>query len=155
MRGKRAKKRIPQKDPRYNSELVARFTNKIMLHGKKTAAQEMFYGALEAGAKETGATPMEFLSQVLDKVRPALELKARRVGGANYNVPVPVTALRQETLVIRWIVDAARAGKGTSFDELLQKELLDAYNGEGSAVKKKDDTERMAEANKAFAHFRW
>lgn len=155
MRGKAAKKRKVVKDARYNSELVSRFINKIMLHGKKAKAEAIFYGAIETGAKKVNVDPMEFLGQVVDKVRPALELRARRVGGANYQVPVPVTPYRQETLVIRWIIDSARSGSGTSFDALLEKELLDAFNGEGAAVKKKDDVERMAEANKAFAHFKW
>lgn len=155
MRGKRAKKRKAQKDPRFNSELVARFTNKIMQHGKKGLAQKMFYDAMETGAEKVGADPMDFLNQAIDNIRPALELKARRVGGANYQVPVPVTPYRQETLAIRWVTDITRGQTGAAFSELLEKQLLDAYNGEGVAVKKREDVERMAEANKAFAHFRW
>lgn len=155
MRGRQAKKRKVVKDARYNSELVSRFINKIMLHGQKSKAEKMFYDAIESGAKKANVEPMEFLGQVVDNVRPALELRARRVGGANYQVPVPVTPHRQETLVIRWIVDDARNGSGTSFTTLLEKEFVDAFNGEGAAVKKKEDVERMAEANKAFAHFKW
>ncbi|GAB4156723.1 MAG: 30S ribosomal protein S7 [Candidatus Dojkabacteria bacterium] len=126
-----------------------------MLHGKKSKAQNLFYNALESAANKVKVDPVEFLTQAVNNVRPALELKARRVGGANYNVPVPVSPFRQETLVIRWIIAASRKGTGASFDTLLEKELMDAYKGEGTGVKMKEDTERMAEANKAFAHFRW
>jgi small subunit ribosomal protein S7 len=155
MRGKKAKKRKQVKDAKYDSQLVSRFINKIMQHGKKAKAEAIFYKALENGAKKAGVDPLEFIGTAVDNIRPSLELRARRVGGANYQVPVPVTAHRQETLVIRWIVDAARKDSGASFDTILQKAFFEAFNGEGAAVKKKEDTERMAEANKAFAHFKW
>lgn len=155
MRGKRAKRRAIQPDAKYNNEVVARFINKIMLHGKKDTAEKIFYTALDNAAKKAKVTPLEFIDQIVENVRPALEIKARRVGGANYQVPVPVSPRRQETLVTRWVVDAVRAKSGAEFSVLLEKELMDAFNGTGEAVRKKDDTERMAEANKAFAHFRW
>lgn len=155
MRGHRAKKRKAQLDPRYNSQLAARFINKIMQHGKKAVAEDLFYTAVEQGAKEVKVEPMDFMNQAIDNIRPALEIKARRVGGANYHVPVPVSPLRQETLAVRWMVDICRSKTGKGFDQILKTQLLDAFNGEGDAVKKKEDTERMAEANKAFAHFRW
>lgn len=155
MRGKRAKKRKQLTDPRYGSRLIARFVNKIMQDGKKSLAQELFYNALETGAKQVKAEPMDFLNQAVDNIRPSLEVKSRRVGGANYQVPVPVTPLRQEALAVKWLVDISRGKGGDAFNVVLQKELLDAYGGGGDAVKKKEETERMAEANKAFAHFRW
>ena len=155
MRGKRAKKRKVQLDPKYGDDLMARFINKIMLHGKRGTAEQMFYDALEAAAKKVGVDPLEFLNTMTDNVRPALEIKARRVGGANYQVPVPVSPTRQETLVIRWMVDVARSKTGDSFTNILMKEMLDAYNGTGDVARKKEDTERMAEANKAFSHFRF
>jgi small subunit ribosomal protein S7 len=155
MRGKRAKKRKAAVDPRYNDKLAARFINKIMQDGKKTVAEKMFYTSLEEGAKDVGVEPMVFLNQVIDNIRPALEIKARRVGGANYHVPMPVSPSRQETLAVRWLVDITRAKSGDAFSNILKIEMIQAFNGEGDAVKKKEDTERMAEANKAFAHFRW
>jgi len=155
MRGKRAKKRKLVKDARYDSQLVSRFINKIMQHGKKAKAEAIFYSALENGAKKAGVEPLEFIGTVVDNVRPSMELRARRVGGANYNVPVPVTAHRQETLVIRWIIDAARKNTGSAFNDILENAFTEAFKGEGQAIKKKEDTERMADANKAFAHFKW
>ena len=155
MRGKRAKTREQKVDRKYKSPLIGRLINKVMQDGKKGLAEKTVYYALEQGASKVKADPEEFINQLVDNVRPALELRARRVGGANYQVPIPVTPLRQETLAIRWIVDNARGKSGKDFKELLLGELLSAYNGEGEAVKKKSDVERMAEANKAFAHFRW
>ncbi len=157
MRGKRAKHRKPAPDPRYGNTVITRFVNKIMLHGKKTVAQKVFYEALETGAAEAKMVgkELEFLSVVFDNIRPGMEIKARRIGGANYQVPVPVNPVRQETLVIRWLCDIVRKKKGKSFATLLKNELLAAFNGEGEAVKKKEEVERMAEANKAFAHFKW
>ena len=155
MRGKRPKKRKTPKDPRYGSMFVTKFINNVMLHGKKDVAQNLVYSAIEDGAKEVGVPPMDFLNQLVNNVRPALEIKARRVGGANYQVPMPVSPTRQETLVMRWIIGIARSKTGASFDKILKEELVNAYNNTGEAVKKKEDTERMAEANKAFAHFRW
>ena len=156
MRGKKAKKRGIKPDPRYKSSLAGRIISKIMQHGKRKLAERMFYEAVEQGAKEVNAeSPLDFLNQAIDNVRPGLELKARRVGGANYNIPMPVTAARQETLAVRWVVDIARGKKGKAFAQFLKQELVAAFNNEGEAVKKMEDTQRMAEANKAFAHFKW
>jgi small subunit ribosomal protein S7 len=156
MRGKRAKKREQKKDRVYKSEIIGRLINKVMQGGRKSIAERMVYVALEKGAEQVKEKDIiTFIERVIDNVRPALEIKARRVGGANYQVPVPVTPRRQEALSVRWIVDAARNKSGKSFEDILMNELVTAYNGEGDAVKKKLDTERMAEANKAFAHFRW
>ncbi len=155
MRGKRAKIKRVRKDSRYKSTLFTRFINSIMLHGKKSLAEKMFYEVIEDGAKELKTDPVEFVQKVVDNVRPALEIKSRRVGGSNYQVPVPVSPQRQETLVIRWLIEIARKKSGASFPELLKKEMVAAYNGEGDVIKKKQDVEKMAEANKAFAHFRW
>jgi small subunit ribosomal protein S7 len=156
MRGKRAKRREQKKDRKYKNEIIGRLINKVMQGGKKSLAERMVYAALEKGAEQVKENDVViFVEKAIDNVRPALEIKARRVGGANYQVPVPVTPRRQEALAIRWIVDAARNKSGKSFEETLMNELISAYNGEGDAVKKKLDTERMAEANKAFAHFRW
>ena len=155
MSGKRAKTREQKVDRKYKSPLIGRLINKVMQDGKRGLAEKTVYYAIEQGASKVKVEPEEFVNQLVDNVRPALELRARRVGGANYQVPIPVTPLRQETLSIRWIVDNARGKSGKNFSELLLEELLSAYNGEGEAVKKKKDVERMAEANKAFAHFRW
>ncbi len=155
MRGKRSKKRTITPDVKYNSYVVTLFINKIMLHGKKDKAEKIFYDALEQSSKKVKVVPEEFLQQVVNNVKPTLEIRARRVGGANYQVPMPVSPRRQDTLAIRWIVDSVRGKSGSDFSKLLQKELQDAYENTGEAVKKKEETERMAEANKAFAHFRW
>jgi small subunit ribosomal protein S7 len=155
MRGKRAKKRVIAKDRKYNDEIIGRLINKVMQGGRKTIAEDLVYSAIESGANKSKTPVVEFMHTAIDNIRPALEIKARRVGGANYQVPVPVSPRRQETLSVRWIVDLARSKSGKSFNERLEVELLSAFNGEGDAIKKKGDTERMAEANKAFAHFRW
>lgn len=155
MRGKRAKKREQYKDSKYGNEIIGRLINKVMLDGKKGLAENLVYSAIEDGAKAVKEDVVEFVNKAIDNVRPALEIKARRVGGANYNVPVPVSPSRQEALAVRWIVEEARNKSGKSFDEILKNSLIDAYKGEGDAIKKKRDVERMAEANKAFAHFRW
>ena len=155
MRGKRAKKREQYKDSKYKNEVIGRLVNKVMLDGKKNLAEDLVYSAIEDGATKMKVDVVEFVNKAIDNVRPALEIRSRRVGGANYNVPVPVSPRRQEALAVRWIVDEARGKSGKSFDEILKNSLIDAYNGEGDAIKKKKDVERMAEANKAFAHFRW
>ncbi|MGI6423296.1 MAG: 30S ribosomal protein S7 [Candidatus Dojkabacteria bacterium] len=155
MRGKRAKKRTIAKDRKYNDELIGRLINKVMQGGKKSIAESIVYTAIETGSQKSKTPVIEFVHTAVDNVRPALEIRSRRVGGANYQIPVPVNPKRQETLAIRWLVDSARSKSGKSFEELLGIEVLDAFNGEGDAIKKKSDVERMAEANKAFAHFRW
>lgn len=156
MRGKRAKRREQKVDRKYQSLLIGRLINKVMQGGRKSLAEKMVYTALEEGAAEVKEKDVNmFIERIIDNVRPALEIKARRVGGANYQIPVPVSPRRQEALAIRWIVDAARKKSGRSFDKQLMTELVNAYNKEGDAVRKKIETEKMAEANKAFAHFRW
>lgn len=155
MRGKKAKVRQIKPDVKYGSEIVSRLIKKVMLHGKKAIAESIVYAVLEKGAKEVNVEPMVFLNTAVDNLRPALETKSRRVGGANYQVPLPVSPRRQEALSIRWIVDAARAKSGDNYDVLLLKEMVDAYNRTGSAWEKKMNLEKMAEANKAFAHFKW
>ena len=142
-------------DPIYNSKLVTRLINKIMLDGKKGVAQNILYNAFEIVEKKTGSQPMEVFEKALDNVMPELELKLRRVGGANYQVPVEVSAERKLTLGLRWIVNYARLRSEKTMDERLAAEIIDASNGIGASVKKKEDTLKMAEANKAFAHFRW
>jgi small subunit ribosomal protein S7 len=155
MRGKQAKKRKPQVDKRYNNELVAKLINYVMLDGKKGLAEKMVYSAMENGSAEVGKKPMEFLNTIFENLRPALEVRSRRVGGATYQVPVPIKPARQNTLVIRWLVTIARKKSGSDFSKLLQQEMVLAFNGEGEAIKKRIDVEKMAEANKAFAHFKW
>jgi len=155
MRGKRAKKRIIAKDRKYNDEVIGRLINKVMQGGKKSLAENLVYTAIESGADKSKTPVIEFVHTAIDNIRPGLEIKSRRVGGANYQVPVPVSPRRQETLAVRWLVDYARSKTGKSFEQLLETEFVNAFNGEGDAVKKKADVERMAEANKAFAHFRW
>ena len=156
MRGKRAKRREQKLDRKYQSPIIGRLINKVMQGGRKALAEKMVYAAIEKGAEEVKEKDVvTFVETIVDNIRPALEIKARRVGGANYQIPVPVSPRRQEALAIRWIVDSTRKKSGKSFDELLKLELVNAYNKEGDAVRKKIDTEKMAEANKAFAHFRW
>ena len=142
-------------DPIYNSKLVTRLINKIMLDGKKGVAQNILYNAFEIVEKKSGSQPMEVFEKALDNVMPELELKLRRVGGANYQVPVEVSQERKLTLGLRWIVNYARLRGEKTMEERLAAEIIDASNGVGASVKKKEDTLKMAEANKAFAHFRW
>lgn len=155
MRGKRSKKRIIAKDKKYNDEIIGRLINKVMQGGRKSIAEDLVYEALESGAKKSNTPVIEFVHTAIDNIRPALEIKSRRVGGANYQVPVPVNPRRQETLSVRWLVDISRKKTGKSFAQLLETEFLNAFNREGDVIKKKLDVERMAEANKAFAHFKW
>lgn len=156
MRGKRAKRKTQIGDVKYGNTIISRLINKVMQDGKKSIAEDLVYSAIENGAKKVKEEDINiFFNKAIDNVRPALEIKARRVGGANYSVPMPVSPRRQETLAVRWIVDSARKKSGKAFDAILQDELVSAFGGEGDAIKKKTDTERMAEANKAFAHFRW
>lgn len=155
MRGKRASKRKVSQDPKYSSEAVELFINYVMLHGKKDVARNSVYKALESAGKTLKKDDLEVLDQALSNVRPVLEVRSRRVGGATYQVPVPVPEGRQVALALRWIIKIARSKKGRDFELILAEELVSAYKGEGDAVKKKEDTEKMAEANKAFAHFKW
>lgn len=158
MRGGKVTKRKLNPDPIYNSRLVARFINRIMVDGKKTVAQTIVYKALEQIEKQTGKNPLTIFEQAIQNVSPKMEVRPRRVGGASYQVPTEVRGDRREALAIRWIITASR-GKSNSqfhtFSEKLATELMDASTGQGGAIKKKEDTLRMAEANKAFSHFRW
>jgi len=129
MRGKRAKRREQYKDSKYGNLIIGRLVNKVMLHGKKSTAESLVYSAIKKGAKKMKVDVVEFVEKAIDNVRPALEIKARRVGGANYNIPVPVTPRRQEALAVRWIVDEARGKGGKAFDEILANSLIDAYKG--------------------------
>lgn len=151
--------RIPRRDvspdPLYNSKVVTKLINQVMWDGKKSTAQGVCYQALELIRQRTGRDPVEVLEQAMKNAMPMLEVKARRVGGANYQVPIEVRPERRQTLAIRWITSYARARAGRSMQEKLAAELLDAANNTGGAAKKREDTHRMAEANRAFAHYRW
>lgn len=140
-------------DRKYGSVLVTKFTNYIMERGKKSIAENIIYNALENSSKKLGAQPLEILERMIKNVGPLLEVKAKRIGGANYQVPMEVNRERKETLTLRWIIIAAKSRKGAPMAEKLSLELIDACNNTGAAVKKKEDTHRMADANKAFAHF--
>ena len=142
-------------DPLYNSKLVTRLINNIMLDGKKGVAQKIVYGAFDIIAEKTGKDPLEVFEQAMENVMPVLEVKARRVGGATYQVPMEVRPERRQTLGLRWITTYSRGRNERTTNERLAAELLDAVNSTGSAFKKREDTHKMAEANKAFAHYRW
>lgn len=142
-------------DPIYNSKLVTRLINKIMVDGKKTKAQKILYTAFDIIRERTGKDPMEVFEQALKNVMPVLEVRARRVGGANYQVPVEVRPDRRVSLGLRWLVQYARLRGEKTMEERLANEIMDAANNTGAAVKKREDTHKMAEANKAFAHYRW
>jgi len=148
-------KREIMPDPIYNSRVVARFINKIMLKGKKSLAERIFYGALEIVGEKTKKNPLEVFEQAMDNVIPLLEVRARRVGGATYQVPSEIRADRKLSLAMRWIVSYSRQRSGRTMMGKLADELMDAAKGVGASVKKKEDTYKMAEANKAFAHYRW
>jgi small subunit ribosomal protein S7 len=156
MRRRKAEKRPLTPDVRFNSELVARLINTIMERGKKSVAQSIVYGALDSVAeRKKGVEPMEVFLQALENVKPRLEVKCRRVGGATYQVPLEVPPERQVAVALRWISGFARARRGMPMKEALAAELMDAYDNTGNAVKKRDDTHKMANANRAFAHYRW
>lgn len=142
-------------DPIYNSKLVSRLINSIMLDGKKGTAQNILYGAFDRIEKATDRNPIEVFNEALDNIMPVLEVRARRVGGSNYQVPVEVRPARRITLGLRWLTQYSRQRHEKTMEERLAKEIMDAANGMGSSVKKREDTHRMAEANKAFAHYRW
>ena len=149
-------KRPVEADARFNSVLVSKFTNGLMERGKKSLAQRIFYDAMDiVEEKVKEEDPLTIFEEAMEKVRPRVEVKSRRVGGATYQVPMEVRQSRRNALAIRWIISFARSRSGKSMSEKLAAEMMDAYNNRGAAVKKKDDTHRMAEANKAFAHYRW
>ena len=155
MRKRRAVKRDVLPDPIYNSKLVTKLINQIMLDGKKGTAQKIVYEAFEIVKEKTNEDPMVVFDKAMNNIKPALEVKSKRVGGSNYQVPIEVKPDRARSLGFRWLIQYARLRNGHSMSENLANELIDASNGIGSAVKKREDTHRMAEANKAFAHFRW
>lgn len=142
-------------DPIYNSKVVTRTINTIMLDGKKGTAQTILYNAFEIVKEETGNDPLEVFNKALENIAPVLEVKSRRIGGQNYQVPIEVRPERKETLALRWLIKYARLRSDKTMEKKLAKEIIDASNGLGGACKKRDETHRMAEANKAFAHYRW
>src|SRR5574344_2984819 len=155
MRKRRAVKRDVLADPMYNSKLVTKLINRVMLDGKKGTAQTILYDAFDMIKEKTNKDPMEVFEAAMENIKPALEVKSRRVGGANYPVPIEVRADRSQALGLRWLVQYARLRGGHTMSENLANEIIDASNGVGASVKKREDTHRMAEANKAFAHYRW
>ena len=142
-------------DHKYGSKVVTKLVNQVMLDGKKEIAQNIVYGAFDIIKEKTSAEPFEYFEQALENLKPILETKARRVGGSNYQVPIEVTPARRQTLAIRWLVTYARKRNERTMEQKLAAEIMDAYNNAGGAYKKKDDVHRMAESNKAFAHYRW
>ena len=155
MRRRKAPVRPVLPDPVYGSKVLTKFINAVMLDGKKSTAQKVVYSALERIESKTGEKGIDIFNQAMDNVKPLMEVKSRRVGGATYQVPMEVRPVRQQSLGIRWIVDAARKRNERTMMERLSNELMDAATEKGSAFKKKEDTYKMAEANKAFAHYRW
>lgn len=155
MRKRRAVKRDVLPDPIYKSKVVTKLVNTIMLDGKKGTAQTILYQAFETIKAKTGKDPLEVFKQAMENITPQLEVKSRRVGGSNYQVPIEVSPARGQALALRWLVKYSRERGGKGMAENLANEIMDAANGTGAAVKKREDTHRMAEANKAFAHYRW
>ena len=155
MRKRRAVKRDVLADPIYNSKVVTKLINTIMLDGKKGIAQSIVYDAFEQVKTKTGSDPLEVFTKAMENIIPEVEVKSRRVGGSNYQVPIEVSPARGRALGLRWLTGNARSRGGKSMAEKLANEIMDAANGTGGAVKKREDTHRMAEANKAFAHYRW
>jgi small subunit ribosomal protein S7 len=155
MRRRAAAKRAILPDPKFKSEMIAKFINMVMMHGKKSVAESIVYGALDSVSEKTKSEAVEALEKALDNVRPMVEVKSRRVGGATYQVPVEVRPNRRNALAMRWLVDAARSRGEKGMGARLAGEILDAAENRGAAVKKREDTHRMAEANKAFSHYRW
>ena len=155
MRKRRAVKRDVLPDPIYKSKVVTKLINTIMLDGKKGTAQTILYEAFETIKTKTGNDPLEVFNQAMENIKPAVEVKSRRVGGSNYQVPIEVSPARGQALALRWLVKYSRERGGKGMAENLANEIIDASNQTGAAVKKREDTHRMAEANKAFAHYRW
>ena len=150
----RVEKREVLADPIYNSKVVSKLINKLMYGGKKQTSERIIYNAFEIISKETGENPIEVFQKAMENISPSLEVKGQRIGGTNYQIPMEVSNVRKETLGLRWLVNYSRLRNEKSMELRLAKEIMDAANGHGNAVKKKDDTHRMAEANKAFAHYR-
>jgi len=155
-RRRRAKAREIDPDPKYKSQVLAKFINKIMLNGKKNSARRTVYGALERFSSRVKIdNPLEAFEEALENAKPALEVKSRRIGGATYQVPIEIAPTRRTSLAMRWIIGFSRKRPGKSMEEALAQELADCFNNQGTTIKKKEDTHRMAEANKAFAHYKW
>ncbi len=149
------RKREPQLDTRFENVVMTKFINKVMLDGKKSVAERIVYDALDKAGEKLGVEPLEVFNKAMENVKPLVEVRSRRVGGATYQVPVEVAPARAQALAIRWIINYSRAKKGMPMSERLCREFIDAYKGEGSSIKKREDTHKMAEANRAFAHYRW
>jgi len=154
-RRRAAEKRKILPDPKYKDLVVAKFTNSLMLDGKKSVAEGIIYGAFDLIEKKAGQDPLKTFLEAIENVKPGVEVRSRRVGGATYQIPIEVRSERRQALAIRWIVDLARQRSEDTMTERLSGELLDASNNRGAAVKKREDTHKMAEANKAFSHYRW
>ena len=154
-RKKQAPKKIFYPDAKYGSLMLAKFINFLMYDGKKTTAEKIIYSALDQIKEKTKEDPIKVFNEAINNIRPNLEVRSRRVGGATYQVPVEVKTKRSQTLALRWLLDSARKRKNKTMSEKLINELIDAFQKKGSAIKKREDTHRMAESNKAFAHFRW
>ena len=155
MRKRQAVKRDVLADPMYHSKMITKLINGIMLDGKKGTAQKILYDALETVKEKTNRDPMEVLNEAFDNIRPSLEIRSRRIGGSNYSVPTEVREERANALMLRWLIQYAKNRSGKGMAEKLAAEIIDASNGIGGAVKKREDTHKMAEANKAYAHYRW
>ena len=155
MRKRQAIKRDVLADPLYNSKMITKLINGIMLDGKKGTAQTILYDAIETVKEKTNRDPMEVLNEAFDNIRPSLEIRSRRIGGSNYSVPTEVREERANALMLRWLIQYAKNRSGKGMAEKLAAEIIDASNGIGGAVKKREDTHKMAEANKAYAHYRW
>ncbi|MEI6807114.1 MAG: 30S ribosomal protein S7 [bacterium] len=155
-RRRRAEKRVLAPDRKFNNELVAHLVNMVMECGKKSTAEGIVYGALDSiKEKMAGENPLEVLIRAVDNVKPKVEVKSRRVGGATYQVPIEVGAIRQRAMALRWIISYSQARKGVPMGQALSLELMDAYKNQGNAIKKREETHKMAQANRAFAHYRW
>ena len=148
-------KRKISSDPKYNDQAVAKFINYLMVDGKKSKSEKIFFDSLEVASNKLGKDPMEIFHSAMDNVKPAIEVRSRRVGGATYQVPMEVNHFRKQSLAIRWIIASARNRNANSMTEKLSAEIMDAFQNKGGAIKKKEDTGKMAEANRAFAHYRW
>ena len=154
-RKRKAPKKIPILDPKYKSTVIPKLINSIMYDGKKTTAEKIIYDAIDKIKSKTKDEPLEIFNQAINNIKPTVEVRSRRVGGATYQVPVEVKSKRSQALALRWLVDASRKRKNNNMSDKIFNEIYDAYQNRGSAIKKKEDTHKMAESNKAFAHFRW
>jgi len=154
-RRRRAEKRVRTPDPKFDSELIARLINYVMQCGKKSTAERIVYGAMQEIETKTGDAPLEVVTKALDNVKPRVEVRSRRVGGSTYQVPVEISRNRQLALAMRWVIQFSHGRKGVKMERALAAELIEAYQNQGNAVRRRDDTHRMAQANKAFAHYAW